>query len=99
MGTPFGHEGSEGSAGKVLKIDRPLAGGCNVPPLAGGKVVRSTKGGGVMVAALPQILQAALQRWSALKYGRGPRRRQQAVFIFIARRAILNPQPRSGCQS
>ena len=36
----------------------------------------------------------------ALKYGRAPhRRRQKAVFIFIARRAILNPQPRSGCQS
>ena len=36
----------------------------------------------------------------ALKYGRLPhRRRQKAVFIFIARRVILNPQPRSGCQS
>ena len=42
MGTPFGREGSEG---KVLRIDRPWAGGFNVPPLAGGKVVHSTKGG------------------------------------------------------
>ncbi len=56
MGTPFGREGSEGSEGKVLRIDRPLVGGLNVLPLAGGKVVRSTKGGGVVVAALPQFL-------------------------------------------
>ena len=45
MDTPFGREGSECSEGKVLRIDRPLAGGFNVPPLAGGKVVRSTKRG------------------------------------------------------
>ena len=56
MDTPFGREGSEGSEAKVLRIDRPLAGGFNVPPLAGGKVVRSIKGGGAMVVASPQIL-------------------------------------------
>ena len=58
--------GRESSLGfvkaQVLRIDRPLSGGFNVPPLAGGKVVRSTKGGWVVVVVASPLFLASFHR-------------------------------------
>ena len=57
---------------KVLRIDRPLAGGFNVPPLAGGKVVHSTKGGRLWWRFAAVFIGCFAAVVGALKYGWAP---------------------------